>query len=83
METATRRIVRETIWHEFAHYFGMDEEEVRERERWILIPNQNLFSKSAISRVSARYAPLCEAQIFPRMESAGNTRHPNGSNGKK
>ena len=33
METATRRIVRETIWHEFAHYFGMDEEEVREREK--------------------------------------------------
>lgn len=26
------RIVRETIWHEFGHYFGLDEEEVRSRE---------------------------------------------------
>ena len=26
------RIVRETIWHEFGHYFGLDEEEVRHRE---------------------------------------------------
>ena len=26
-------IVAETIWHEFAHHFGMDEHEVRERER--------------------------------------------------
>ncbi len=25
-------VVRETIWHEFAHHFGMDEHEVRERE---------------------------------------------------
>lgn len=28
-----RDIVAETVWHEFAHYFGMDEHEVRERER--------------------------------------------------
>ena len=27
-----RNIVAETIWHEYAHYFGMDEEEVRFRE---------------------------------------------------
>jgi predicted Zn-dependent protease with MMP-like domain len=27
-----REIVAETIWHEFAHYFGMDEDEVRGRE---------------------------------------------------
>ena len=27
-----RAVVAETIWHEFAHYFGMDEEEVRFRE---------------------------------------------------
>jgi predicted Zn-dependent protease with MMP-like domain len=27
-----RTIVTETIWHEFAHHFGMDEHEVRERE---------------------------------------------------
>lgn len=27
-----RRVVRETIWHEVAHYFGMDEPEVRLRE---------------------------------------------------
>lgn len=27
-----REVVRETIWHEVAHYFGMDEGEVRERE---------------------------------------------------
>lgn len=25
-------VVRETIWHEVAHHFGMDEEEVRKRE---------------------------------------------------
>ena len=29
---ATRKVVAETIWHEFAHHFGMDEHEVRERE---------------------------------------------------
>ncbi|MCE9541396.1 metallopeptidase family protein [Candidatus Kaiserbacteria bacterium] len=27
-----RRIVAETVWHEFAHHFGMDEHEVRHRE---------------------------------------------------
>ena len=27
-----QRVVAETIWHEFAHYFGMDEDEVRSRE---------------------------------------------------
>ncbi len=27
-----RRIVAETVWHEYAHYLGMDEEEVRHRE---------------------------------------------------
>lgn len=27
-----RKIVAETIWHEYAHYFGMDEEAVRFRE---------------------------------------------------
>jgi len=26
------RVVRETIWHEFGHYFGLDEDEVRSRE---------------------------------------------------
>jgi predicted Zn-dependent protease with MMP-like domain len=26
------RVVAETIWHEFAHHFGMDEHEVREHE---------------------------------------------------
>ncbi|MEK7612854.1 MAG: metallopeptidase family protein [Patescibacteria group bacterium] len=27
-----RQVVRETIWHEVAHHFGMDEEVVRRRE---------------------------------------------------
>lgn len=27
-----RKIVAETVWHEFAHHFGMDEHEVRHRE---------------------------------------------------
>ncbi len=27
------QVVTETIWHEFAHHFGMDEHEVREREQ--------------------------------------------------
>lgn len=31
-EEAIRKVVRETIWHEVAHHFGMDEGEVRERE---------------------------------------------------
>lgn len=29
--TAIRKIVAETIWHEYAHYFGMDEDAVRRR----------------------------------------------------
>src|SRR3989338_47299 len=28
-----RDVVAATIWHEFAHYFGMDEGEVRKREQ--------------------------------------------------
>lgn len=28
-----RQIVADTIWHEFAHHFGMDEHEVQEREK--------------------------------------------------
>ena len=31
-EQAVRKVIRETIWHEVAHHFGMDEHEVRERE---------------------------------------------------
>lgn len=31
-EAALRKVVRETIWHEVAHHFGMDEHEVRTRE---------------------------------------------------
>lgn len=27
-----RKVIAETIWHEFAHHFGMDEHEVRFRE---------------------------------------------------
>ena len=27
------RVIAETIWHEFAHHFGMNEEEVRKREQ--------------------------------------------------
>jgi len=27
-----RTVIAETIWHEYAHYFGMDEEEVRLHE---------------------------------------------------
>jgi predicted Zn-dependent protease with MMP-like domain len=27
-----RKVIAETIWHEYAHYFGMDEDEVRFRE---------------------------------------------------
>lgn len=32
VETATRKVIRDTIWHEIAHYFGMDEQDVRQRE---------------------------------------------------
>ena len=28
-----RKVIRETIWHEIAHHFGMDEPQVREREQ--------------------------------------------------
>ncbi|HEY4507838.1 MAG TPA: metallopeptidase family protein [Candidatus Paceibacterota bacterium] len=31
-EDAVRRVVRETIWHEVAHHFGLDEREVEARE---------------------------------------------------
>lgn len=31
-EEDVRRVIRETIWHEVAHHFGMDEFEVRDRE---------------------------------------------------
>jgi len=27
-----REVIAETIWHEFAHHFGMDEHQVRDRE---------------------------------------------------
>lgn len=29
---AVAQVVRETVWHEIAHYFGMDEEDVHHRE---------------------------------------------------
>jgi len=28
-----RKVIADTIWHEFAHHFGMDEKEVRDREK--------------------------------------------------
>src|SRR5207248_408393 len=28
-----REVIRETIWHEVAHYFGLNEREVRRREK--------------------------------------------------
>ena len=31
-EECLRKVVRETIWHEVAHYLGYDEEQVRGRE---------------------------------------------------
>lgn len=31
-EMEVSQVVAETIWHEFAHHFGMDEAEVRKRE---------------------------------------------------
>jgi predicted Zn-dependent protease with MMP-like domain len=31
-EENLRKAIRQTIWHEVAHHFGMDEHEVRERE---------------------------------------------------
>lgn len=32
-EEAVRKAIRDTIWHEVAHHFGMDEGAVRARER--------------------------------------------------
>ena len=32
-EEEVKKIVKETVWHEIAHHFGMDEREVREAER--------------------------------------------------
>lgn len=32
-EDQVQKVVTETIWHEFAHHFGMDEHEVRDREQ--------------------------------------------------
>ena len=32
-ETELERIVGDTVWHEVAHYFGMDEAQVRNAER--------------------------------------------------
>ena len=31
-ERRVRQVIRETLWHEVAHHFGMDEEEVEKRE---------------------------------------------------
>ena len=31
--TPVAQVITETIWHEFAHHFGMDEGEVQEREQ--------------------------------------------------
>ena len=30
---SVQEVVSETIWHEFAHHFGMDEQAVRDREK--------------------------------------------------
>lgn len=32
-EALTRKVIRDTIWHEVAHHFGMDESAVRKREQ--------------------------------------------------
>lgn len=32
-EENIRKVIRDTIWHEVAHHFGMDEPEVRRREK--------------------------------------------------
>jgi len=32
-EIEVKKVIAETIWHEFAHHFGMNENEVRLRER--------------------------------------------------
>ena len=31
-ESVVRRVVKETVWHEIAHYFGYDDSEIAERE---------------------------------------------------
>jgi len=31
-EEEVKKLVKETVWHEIAHHFGMDEEKVREAE---------------------------------------------------
>lgn len=31
-EGAIRRVIRETVWHEVAHHFGFDDDQVEERE---------------------------------------------------
>lgn len=31
-EEEIKKLVKETVWHEIAHHFGMDEQEVREAE---------------------------------------------------
>jgi len=31
-EEEIKRLVKDTVWHEIAHHFGMDEQEVREAE---------------------------------------------------
>ncbi|TSC68226.1 MAG: hypothetical protein G01um101456_711, partial [Parcubacteria group bacterium Gr01-1014_56] len=31
-EQAIRKAIRDTIWHEVAHHFGMEEHEVRAKE---------------------------------------------------
>jgi predicted Zn-dependent protease with MMP-like domain len=33
------RVVRETVWHEFGHYFGLSEEEVERREEERAVQN--------------------------------------------
>jgi predicted Zn-dependent protease with MMP-like domain len=38
---AVKKVVAETIWHEFAHHFGMDEYEVRDREHKRDFPNED------------------------------------------
>jgi len=32
-EEMVRKIIRETIWHEVAHHFGFDDDQVEEREK--------------------------------------------------
>jgi predicted Zn-dependent protease with MMP-like domain len=31
-KSAVRKVIRDTVWHEVAHYFGFEEHEVNERE---------------------------------------------------